>query len=114
MNTDARPRDDVSPPAAPVADRSEAVARLRGALPHLREACGVGTIALFGSFARDQAGPTSDVDLLVTWERTPDFGRWVALREELVALLGRDVEIAERDLIDPVLVPRIAREEWPL
>jgi len=44
--------------------RSEIIAKLRQAEPDLRTH-GVAALYLFGSYARDEAGPESDVDLFV-------------------------------------------------
>lgn len=44
--------------------RAEAIIRLRAHLPALRDA-GVTGLSLFGSTARDEAGPDSDIDILL-------------------------------------------------
>ncbi|MYD65240.1 MAG: nucleotidyltransferase family protein [Chloroflexi bacterium] len=46
--------------------RDEALAILREHKPVLAERFGVVELALFGSTARDEAGPDSDIDVLVT------------------------------------------------
>lgn len=55
-------------------------------------------LSLFGSANRDDFGPDSDIDLLVTFEpdaawSTFDF---VDLRAELIAAFGRPVDLVER------------------
>jgi predicted nucleotidyltransferase len=45
-------------------DRQRALQMLREALPDLRQRHAVKELALFGSTAREKAGPESDVDLL--------------------------------------------------
>ena len=55
-------------------------------------------LALFGSALRDDFGPESDVDLLVTFD---PGARWtlfdmVHMREELTTLLGREVDLVSR------------------
>jgi predicted nucleotidyltransferase len=49
--------------------RNEVLAMLRAQRERLRSQYGVKSIALFGSTARDEAGPNSDVDLLVEFDR---------------------------------------------
>ncbi len=54
--------------------------------------------ALFGSVLRDDFGPESDIDVLVTY--APD-AEWslldhVAMEDDLEAILGRDVDILTR------------------
>ena len=54
--------------------------------------------ALFGSVLRDDFGPDSDVDVLVKF--APEAGHslfdMVRMREELKALLGREVDLVSR------------------
>lgn len=50
---------------------------------------GVSSLYLFGSVARDEASPESDVDLLVAFERAPGFDGYMELRFFLEDLLGR-------------------------
>jgi hypothetical protein len=45
-------------------DRSDVISRLKTVEPALRE-IGVAGLYLYGSFARDEAGPNSDVDVFV-------------------------------------------------
>jgi predicted nucleotidyltransferase len=53
--------------------RAEVIARLRGTEPALR-ALGVASLYLFGSHARDEANPDSDVDVFVDPASDQDFG----------------------------------------
>ncbi len=55
---------------------------------------GIVRLALFGSALTDDFGPESDVDVLVEFApgRTPGLG-FVALQEELSAMLGREVDL---------------------
>jgi len=60
-------------------------------------------LAVFGSILRDDFGPDSDVDFLVTFEND-DYGPWARkltdLKEELAKLLGRGVDLVPRRAID--------------
>jgi uncharacterized protein len=55
-------------------------------------------LALFGSAARGELTPKSDVDVLVTFEAEADWSMLDVFRasRELEALLGREVDIVER------------------
>src|SRR3954469_1348626 len=53
--------------------RSEAIAVLKAAEPEIR-ARGAGALYLFGSVARDEAGPGSDVDVFVDPDPVRSFG----------------------------------------
>ena len=94
----------------PVGDKAEALARLGEAESELRT-LGVRGLALFGSFARDDARPDSDVDLLVDFAiGRKTFDGFMALAAFLEELLGRRVELVTRDALSPHLGPRILRE----
>lgn len=86
--------------------REEVLATLRAHEPQLR-AAGIVRLSLFGSMARGEAGPESDVDLLAGYEE----GRRISLldiagfEQDLVDLLGREVDLVE----EGTLKPRIAK-----
>jgi predicted nucleotidyltransferase len=64
---------------------------------------GVETLCLFGSVARDEASPDSDVDLLVSFRSTPTFSEFMKVRIFLEDLLGMKVDlITESGLRDAV------------
>ena len=54
---------------------------------------GVASLALFGSVARDEAGPESDVDLLVTFKDTVTSDAFFGLKFFLQDLLGRRIDL---------------------
>jgi hypothetical protein len=75
---------------------------------------GVTGVRVFGSTARGDAGPESDVDLLIDVgsEPTPWFpGGLVA---ELEELLGRPVQVVTERGLDGLLRDRVLREAVPL
>jgi predicted nucleotidyltransferase len=55
---------------------------------------GATQVRLIGSFARGEARPDSDIDLLVTWREGTSLLDQAALKLELKNLLGRKVDIA--------------------
>jgi len=69
------------------------MARLREGLPGLKDRYGITSLGLFGSVARDEESLDSDVDLLVGFLGAPTFARYMGLKEELEALLGRKVDL---------------------
>ena len=76
---------------------------------------GVATVRAFGSAARGEAGPESDLDLLVDIE----YGRGVAMRlvhfyQEARKLLGVKLDVVTVDGLDKKLHARIFREARPL
>jgi len=54
--------------------------------------------AFFGSVLRDDFGPNSDIDVLVTLAPNAewDLFDWIAMRDELEAMLGRKVDLVEK------------------
>lgn len=90
--------------------REEAVQRLENAESEIR-ALGVERLALFGSVLRDEAGPESDVDLLVGFAAgAKSFDRLLALAELLEERLGHRVELVTTEALSPFLGPRILAE----
>lgn len=73
---------------------------LRRALPALAREFGVRRLALFGSYARGDARPSSDVDVLV--EVDPSIGlRFVDLADRIEAALGVRADVVSRRAISP-------------
>jgi predicted nucleotidyltransferase len=72
-------------------------------------ALGVIELALFGSYARGDAGPESDVDFVVQFTEK-SFDRYMDLRELLEELLGSKVDLVLKDAIKSRLRERILRE----
>jgi len=68
------------------------------------EEVGVRHAAIFGSVARGDATARSDVDVLVDFDRRDaiDLFGFAALRERLVELFGRDVDLVSRRALDAV------------
>jgi predicted nucleotidyltransferase len=95
-----------------------------GAVQHLREhrdeilrvvaRHGAGNVLLFGSVARGEDTPESDLDLLVdvTGDTTPWFpGSLVA---DLEHLLGQRVQVVIRRSLSPLIRDAVLREAVPL
>lgn len=72
------------------------ITRLRGAKTELRDRFGVREISLFGSRVRGEGRPTSDLDLLVEFERVPGLLRFLELEEYLSQLLGIQVDLVRK------------------
>ena len=73
--------------------RAHVLAILRDHREELARAFGVRSLALFGSVARDQATPASDVDVLVEFDRPTGLFGLLRLQERLEKLLGRRVDV---------------------
>jgi len=82
-------------------NRDELMGIVRAALPDLKARYQVQHLDLFGSFARGEAGPESDVDFLVTFHKDPTFNDYMGLKEDLEALLSRDVDLVTLSGLKP-------------
>jgi predicted nucleotidyltransferase len=85
-----------APAVTPSTSRSEVVARLRQHYPDLASQFKLSSLALFGSFARDEQTPASDVDLLVSFAEPIGFD-FMHLGDRLEDLLGRKVDLVASD-----------------
>jgi len=74
------------------------------------DAFGVKSLALFGSVARDEARPDSDVDVLVEFEGPIRFRPHMQLLLFLEELLGTRVDLATATML-PAEVERDVRED---
>jgi hypothetical protein len=91
-------------------NRQEVLQILHEALPGLRERFGIQELALFGSMARDEAGPDSDVDVLVTFDGRTHFRAFMGLQFELEAIFGTRVDLVTPRAMKPALRPHIERD----
>ena len=62
----------------------------------------IAELAFFGSVLRDDFRPDSDVDVLVTFAPNAAWGLldFVAMRDELSAILGRQVDLVTRRSVE--------------
>ena len=92
-------------------NRDEAVTIVRAHQAELR-ARGVTRLAIFGSTARGQARPDSDVDVLVDMDDTRKISLFdlAGLRLYLCDILDREVEVAQRKALKPLLRDNILAE----
>ena len=70
----------------------------------------VKSLAIFGSVARDEAGPDSDVDLLVEFNRPAGLLTFVGLQHYLEKLLGRRVDLGVADSLRDELRDNVQRD----
>ncbi|MDO5099005.1 MAG: nucleotidyltransferase domain-containing protein [Corynebacterium sp.] len=75
---------------------------------------GVVRAQLFGSAARGELGPNSDIDLLVELDGKVDYGKLLLLSEELEVATGRrfDVLTSIKEVFRPYIEPELV--ELPL
>ena len=86
----------------------------RDAILSLAARHGARNVRVFGSVARGDPRPDSDLDLLVDLEAGRTLLDHVALRQDLAQLLGRPVDVVVEGGISPYLCERILAEARPL
>jgi len=91
-------------------DIAELRSILRQQLPLLRGRYGVESLGLFGSYVRREAGPESDLDVLVRFRHTPGLIRFVELENYLSDLLGVRVDLVMAEALKPAIGQRVLAE----
>jgi hypothetical protein len=71
---------------------------------------GAESVAIFGSAARDEAHPGSDLDILVTFDTPATFDRYINLKFFLEDLLDCPVDLVTHKALKPRLRPQVERE----
>jgi predicted nucleotidyltransferase len=89
--------------------RDEALRILREHRAELDE-MGVRSLALFGSVARDEAGPESDVDVLVEFAEPETFATYMDAKFYLEDLFGRRVDLVTESGLRERIRPYVERE----
>ena len=77
--------------------------------PMLNEKFKVKRIGVFGSYAREDEGNTSDVDILVEFHE-PLGWMFIDLKEFLEEILGTDVDLVTVNALKPELSAAILKE----
>ena len=71
---------------------------------------GIKSLAIFGSVARDEARPDSDVDILVEFKGHATFNAYMDLKFFLEDLLKRPVDLVTRKSIRPRIKAQVDSE----
>ena len=90
--------------------RAEVLALLRAHKPTLAARFGVTGLALYGSFARDQATDSSDLDVLVEFDSPPDWRRYFGAQFYLEDLVGRPVDLAVNGEVRAAIRPSVEQD----
>lgn len=92
-----------------VITKKDALKRIAGCSRQLHR-LGVLSLAVFGSFSRDEADDQSDVDLLVEFDQKKTFDNFMDTCFLLEDVLGRTVELVTEEALSPYLKPDIMKE----
>jgi hypothetical protein len=92
-------------------DRQDIIDRLRQNEAALR-ARGVSHAALFGSRARGENRPDSDIDIMIEVDPAAGIGvyEYVALKDYIAALFDRPVDVVSREGLKPYVKPAVTTD----
>jgi len=71
---------------------------------------GAKRVEIFGSYARGDAKPGSDLDVIVEFGEQKSLLDLVGIEQELEDALGIKIDLLTRESISPYLIDRIERE----
>jgi hypothetical protein len=86
---------------------AEIRAELQRMLPDLRRRWPIRRVGVFGSYARGEQGPASDLDLLVDFEGPVSYFDLFDLEQEVGRRLGVKVEVTTRAALKPLVRERV-------
>jgi uncharacterized protein len=89
--------------------RDEAISILKKCGKHLQK-FEVKSLSLFGSVARDEAHPESDIDILVEFSEPPTFDRYMDLKFYLEDRLGQNVDLVSHKMLKPQIRQTVEKE----
>lgn len=91
-------------------DMAELRPILRQEFSRLQERYDIDSLGVFGSYVRGEAGPESDLDVLVRFRRCPGLFRFIELENDLSDLLGVRVDLVMADALRPNISRRVLAE----
>ena len=94
-------------PRRPPMNRQQVLTLLAQSRPELSARFGVKRLSLFGSFARDEATESSDIDVLVSFDGPATSQRYFGVLFFLEDLLGRPVDLVSDGALRAELRPHV-------
>lgn len=91
-------------------DLQELIRERRTDILRVARAHGATRVQLFGSAARGEARPDSDIDLLVDLEPGRSLLDLVAIKQDLEDLLGREVDVVTEAAVSPYFREQVLHE----
>jgi uncharacterized protein len=70
----------------------------------------VASLSVFGSVSRGMARPDSDVDILVSYKKTPGLFAHIELKKYLEGIIGKPVDLVTEGALKRQLRQQILRE----
>lgn len=79
----------------------------------LKDICkqsGIAYLGLFGSYARDEQRSSSDIDLLVRFDRPVGYFKLVQIQEDIKTLLNKDVDLVTENALSKYIKPHVYKD----
>jgi len=83
---------------------------LRAKLPELNQHYDINSLGIFGSFVRGEQELKSDLDILVEFQSSSTFFRFIELEDYLSQLLGVKVDLVMKSALKPHIGKRVLAE----
>lgn len=90
--------------------REEIVEILKQELPYLKKKYGITDIGMAGSYVRGEAGPNSDIDIIVKIGSRISLLDFIHVENYLTEKLGTKVDLVDIDNIKPRIKPYILED----
>jgi predicted nucleotidyltransferase len=88
----------------------ELLGEMREDIIRIARSHGARRVRVFGSVARGEAGPDSDVDVLVDLEPGRSLFDIIAIKQDLEDLLGREVDVVTEAAVSPYIRNEVLKE----
>jgi len=86
------------------------IEEIRNKIAPILKQHGISKAAVFGSVARGEARPDSDVDLLVEFKTVPGLFEYIGLENLLSDKLGKKVDLATEQSLHRLIKPQVMRD----
>ena len=90
--------------------RTEVLDKLADSFDEIKKEFPVASLSIFGSTARNEAGPDSDVDILVEFNAPIGLFGLIRLEQYLEKLLGCSVDLGTAKSLKPRIREEVLRE----
>ena len=84
-------------------DIQQILTEIRKLTPYIKDNYHTSTIEVFGSYIKKLQNPNSDLDILVTFSKTPSLIKFIELENFLSDKLGIKVDLVMKDSLKPRL-----------
>ena len=88
----------------------ETLSKIKEKISPILKKYGVKSAGVFGSIARGEDKPASDIDMVVSIEKKISVYEFISLKHELEDILGREVDLVSEDAINKYIRPYIEKD----